>query len=191
MRAKFWYRIITSYTTSAWPREHTIVPVCGDVISASLMTPPQQVRKMNATLWVKSKRKLISKWRHQGISNTGIDGCLDKRYQCHLSEFKRNSFKADIYKPIHVQAKADQKRQKIYQGKHPLKNRDIYAYSWIRCYLPKGTDFSTTSDEELKAVEDELNNRQQKDSALLPLMSCLTITQDKPRVAIIMRIRGE
>lgn len=33
---------------------------------------------------------------------------------------------------------------------------------WIRYYFPKGTDFSTISDEELKDVEWELNNRPRK-----------------------------
>lgn len=33
---------------------------------------------------------------------------------------------------------------------------------WIRYYFPKGTDFSTISDEELKDVEYELNNRPRK-----------------------------
>ena len=33
---------------------------------------------------------------------------------------------------------------------------------WIRYYFPKGTDFSTITDEELKDVEDELNNRPRK-----------------------------
>ena len=33
---------------------------------------------------------------------------------------------------------------------------------WIRYYFPKGTDFSTITDEELKDVEQELNNRPRK-----------------------------
>ena len=33
---------------------------------------------------------------------------------------------------------------------------------WIRYYFPKGTDFSTISDEELRDVEWELNNRPRK-----------------------------
>ena len=33
---------------------------------------------------------------------------------------------------------------------------------WIRYYFPKGTDFSTISNEELKDVEEELNNRPRK-----------------------------
>lgn len=33
---------------------------------------------------------------------------------------------------------------------------------WIRCYYPKRTDFSTITDEELKDVEWELNNRPRK-----------------------------
>lgn len=33
---------------------------------------------------------------------------------------------------------------------------------WIRYYFPKGTDFSTITDEELKDVENELNNRPRK-----------------------------
>lgn len=33
---------------------------------------------------------------------------------------------------------------------------------WIRYYFPKGTDFSTISEEELRDVEDELNNRPRK-----------------------------
>jgi IS30 family transposase len=33
---------------------------------------------------------------------------------------------------------------------------------WIRYYFPKGTDFSTISDEELRDVENELNNRPRK-----------------------------
>jgi IS30 family transposase len=36
------------------------------------------------------------------------------------------------------------------------------ANMWIRYYFPKGTDFSTISDEELKDVEWELNNRPRK-----------------------------
>ena len=33
---------------------------------------------------------------------------------------------------------------------------------WIRYYFPKGTDFSTITDEELKDVEEEINNRPRK-----------------------------
>jgi IS30 family transposase len=33
---------------------------------------------------------------------------------------------------------------------------------WIRYYFPKGTDFATITDEELRDVEDELNNRPRK-----------------------------
>lgn len=33
---------------------------------------------------------------------------------------------------------------------------------WIRYYFPKGTDFSTITDEELRDVEWELNNRPRK-----------------------------
>lgn len=33
---------------------------------------------------------------------------------------------------------------------------------WIRYYFPKGTDFRTITDEELKDVEDELNIRPRK-----------------------------
>lgn len=33
---------------------------------------------------------------------------------------------------------------------------------WIRYYFPKGTDFNTISDQELKEVEQELNNRPRK-----------------------------
>ena len=36
------------------------------------------------------------------------------------------------------------------------------ANMWIRYYFPKGTDFSKISDEELKDVEWELNNRPRK-----------------------------
>lgn len=36
------------------------------------------------------------------------------------------------------------------------------ANLWVRYYFPKGTDFNTVSDEELKAVEWELNNRPRK-----------------------------
>lgn len=36
------------------------------------------------------------------------------------------------------------------------------ANLWIRYYFPKGTDFRTISQEELKDVEDELNNRPRK-----------------------------
>lgn len=33
---------------------------------------------------------------------------------------------------------------------------------WIRYYFPKGTDFSTITEEELREVEEELNNRPRK-----------------------------
>ena len=36
------------------------------------------------------------------------------------------------------------------------------ANLWIRYYFPKKTDFSTITDEELKDVEYELNNRPRK-----------------------------
>ncbi len=36
------------------------------------------------------------------------------------------------------------------------------ANGLIRCYFPKGTDFSTITDEELRDVEWELNNRPRK-----------------------------
>jgi IS30 family transposase len=75
-----------------------------------------------------TERKLIASWLQQGISNKQMGRRLNRHPTTIANEIKRNSFKTDIYEPFHAQAKANTRKQKAWKAKHPLKNKDTYAY---------------------------------------------------------------
>lgn len=64
----------------------------------------------------------------------------------------------------HTQLKADLGLQAYFADPYSSWQRggNENANMWIRYYFPKGTDFSTITDEELREVEWELNNRPRK-----------------------------
>ena len=79
------------------------------------------------------ERELIAAWRNEGISNKEIARRLNR----HTSTIGR-------------------------EVKHNDCGQNENANLWIRYYFPKGTDFNEVSEEEIKDVEGELNNRPRK-----------------------------
>jgi IS30 family transposase len=82
-----------------------------------------------------TERKLIAAWLQQGVSNKEIGRRLNRHPTSIANEIKRNSFHPNAYEPLHAQTKANQRKQKAWRTKYPLKNKDIYAYVMgkLRC----------------------------------------------------------
>ena len=76
----------------------------------------------------KEDRILIAQWRENGYSNKQIAKWLGRDKSTIGREIRKNSFKGKVYEPLHAQYKADIKRGKTYNAKHPLKNPWLYSY---------------------------------------------------------------
>lgn len=75
-----------------------------------------------------TERQLIASWKQDGVSNKEISRRLNRSTSTISREIKRNSWKGEIYEPLHAQARADKRKEKAWKTKHPLKNKDVYAY---------------------------------------------------------------
>jgi len=73
------------------------------------------------------ERDLIAFCKGKGLSNKKIAKKLNRSVSSIGREMKRNSFKRKHYVSIHAQAKA-YTRKSLAGERHPLKNKDIYAY---------------------------------------------------------------
>lgn len=76
---------------------------------------------------------LLSKWRAIGLSNIECARRLGRDKSTIGRELKRNRFKdkisADyIYEPLHAQYVSEQRKQRAWKAKQPLKNKNIYSY---------------------------------------------------------------
>jgi IS30 family transposase len=75
----------------------------------------------------KTERKLIAKWLSRGLSNGDIAKLLG-RHKCTIGrEITRNLWK-DIYEPLHAERVAEERKQKAWKVKHPLKNKQVFRY---------------------------------------------------------------
>lgn len=75
-----------------------------------------------------SERKIIARLIKQGESNKKIAKILGRSVSSIGREIKRNSFKGKRYEPLHAQGKAERRKKKAWEVKHPLKNAKIYSY---------------------------------------------------------------
>lgn len=135
------------------------------------------------------ERKTFGHWEGDSIVGLGHRNGLHTEYErvCSLTRFERlKRVTADeaaiaaqkVFKPLPAHAK---RSTTLDNGSEHTKHKEfgVQAYFadpyaswqrggnencnlWIRYYFPKGTDFSTISDEELRDVEWELNNRPRK-----------------------------
>ena len=136
-----------------------------------------------------AKRKQFGHWEGDSIVGKGHTSGLHTEYErvASMTRFERlNRITADeaakaaqsIFEPLPVHAK---RSTTLDNGSEHTNHKEfgIQAYFadpysswqrggnencnlWIRYYFPKGTDFSRITDEELKDVEWELNNRPRK-----------------------------
>jgi len=77
---------------------------------------------------VKEDRILIAQWRLEGYSQKRIARLLGRTASTVGREIQRNSFQGKVYEPLHAQSKADEKKERAWKAKQPLKNPRIYAY---------------------------------------------------------------
>jgi len=77
---------------------------------------------------VKEDRILIARWRFEGYSRKRIAKLLGRAVSTVGREIQRNSFQGKVYEPLHAQSKADEKKERAWKAKQPLKNPQIYAY---------------------------------------------------------------
>lgn len=87
------------------------------------------------TKLTKPERVLLSEWKKQGLSNIECSKRLGRDRSTIGRELKRNSTKVRvgrvlelIYEPHHAQFVALERKQKAFNAKQPLKNKDIYSY---------------------------------------------------------------
>lgn len=75
----------------------------------------------------KAERILIAQWINKGKSNKWIAGQLGRDKSTIGREIKRNSF-GEVYEPLHAQTKAQRRKKRAWEAKHPLKNEKVFAY---------------------------------------------------------------
>jgi len=87
------------------------------------------------TKLTKPERVLLFKWKKEGISNINCGQRLGRDKSTIGRELKRNQIKvwtgkSDelIYEPSHAQFVAEERKQKAFNAKEPLKNKQIYGY---------------------------------------------------------------
>lgn len=87
------------------------------------------------TKLTKPERVLLSQWKNQGLSNIECAERLNRDKSTIGRELKRNNTKVrigkydeEIYEPIHAQFVADQRKQKAFNAKQPLKSKKIYRH---------------------------------------------------------------
>lgn len=82
------------------------------------------------------ERELLSKWLGNGVAKKEIARRLSRNIKTIRREINRNSTRVNVgknnweivYEPLHAQKVADDRKQKAFNAKHPLKNSDIYSY---------------------------------------------------------------
>lgn len=74
------------------------------------------------------ERRLISQWRNEGISKRECARRLGRDHATITRELTRNKFDGHLYEPLHAQGKAETRKTKAWLAKHPLKNKDVFAY---------------------------------------------------------------
>ncbi len=75
------------------------------------------------------ERKLIAAWMKEDISKRECAKRLGRNHATVVRELARNKFNRDLYEPLHAQGRADMRKKRAWEeGKHPLKNKDIFKY---------------------------------------------------------------
>jgi transposase, IS30 family len=75
-----------------------------------------------------SERKLLAGWISDGKSKRECGRLLGKSHSTVVRELQRNRFKGGVYEPLHAQATFENNKKKAWSVKHPLKNKDVFAY---------------------------------------------------------------
>ena len=84
----------------------------------------------------KTERTLLSQWKQEGISNIECAKRLGRNKSTIGRELTRNKTRVAIgknnwqiiYEPLHAQQVAEDRKQRAFNAKHPLKNPDVYSY---------------------------------------------------------------
>lgn len=84
----------------------------------------------------KTERELLSQWKNEGLSNIECAKRLKRDESTIGRELTRNRVRVAIgkndweviYEPLHAQQLSEERKQKAYDAKHPLKNPDVYSY---------------------------------------------------------------
>jgi len=79
--------------------------------------------KLNQT-----ERMQLARWKAEGVSNKECARRLRRHPSTIGRELKRNAWERIYYEPLHAQSNFQKRKEKAWQVKHPLKNKDIYAY---------------------------------------------------------------
>lgn len=81
------------------------------------------------------ERRLLSQWLNLGIAKKECARRLSRDITTIRRELTRNKTRVAvgkdweyIYEPLHAQSVANDRKQKAFNAKHPLKNRTVYAY---------------------------------------------------------------
>ena len=87
----------------------------------------------NHTKLSQTERSLLARWKEEGLSNKECARRLVRHPSTIGRELKRNRFEKNllgeiIYEPLHAQWKTEERKQRAWRAKHPLKNKDVYAF---------------------------------------------------------------
>ena len=75
----------------------------------------------------KAERILMAQWISGGKSNKWIARQLGRSCSSVGREIKRNSFGL-VYEPLHADGKAERRKKRAWDAKHPLKNKKVFSY---------------------------------------------------------------
>lgn len=76
----------------------------------------------------KADRILIAQWKNDGLTCRKIARLLGRNVSTISREIQGNSFKGEIYEPLHAQYKSDVKKNKAWKAKDSLKNPWLYSH---------------------------------------------------------------
>jgi len=79
--------------------------------------------KLNQT-----EREQLARWKAEGISNKECGRRLKRDRSTIGRELKRNRYGESGYEPLNAQYQADERKQKAWTAKQPLKSKWIYSY---------------------------------------------------------------
>lgn len=85
----------------------------------------------NHTKLSQLERLLISRWKKQGLSNKECASRLGRHVSTIGRELKRNLYRGEhetFYEPLHAQSRADERKERAWRAKHPLKNKLVFRY---------------------------------------------------------------
>ena len=86
------------------------------------------MRKVKHTKLTLPERKLIAQWIEDGVSKRECAKRLGRNHTTVIRELARNKFNKNLYEPLHAQGRADTRKKRAWEAKHPLKNKNVFAY---------------------------------------------------------------